>query len=139
MSVSVTKGVPPNVAVGVAGKSTTIVIPGGGTPALSTTKGAPGAVALPSKSPGVLAVNAPSGTTGSIGLIPVVGEIPAGLINGTNLAYTTANIFQSGTLAVYVNGLRMRIGPDYTITGAQSFNMVSALLTGDSLSVDYMR
>lgn len=78
------------------------------------------------------------GASGGAGFTGVVGEVPTGLINGTNRNYTTASAFQTGTLGVYVNGLRMRTGPDFTITGANSFQMVQALLTGDSIYVDYI-
>lgn len=74
------------------------------------------------------------GTSGS----RITGEVPTGAINGINRDYITANIFASGSLQVYANGLRMRQGADYNITGAQNFNMLQALLTGDSLIVDYL-
>jgi len=68
----------------------------------------------------------------------VSGETPTGAINGTNVDYITANVFQTGSLAVYVNGLRMKNGLDYTITGTKNFRIIGALLTGDSLIVDYI-
>jgi hypothetical protein len=68
----------------------------------------------------------------------ITGEVPTGAINGVNRDYVTASIFVSGSLQVYVNGLRLRQGADYNITGAQNFNMLQALLVGDSLIVDYL-
>jgi|SRR5215475_562648 len=78
------------------------------------------------------------GAGGAGGVALIVGETPSGAINGSNKDYTTANGFQIETLSVFVNGLHMRAGPDFTITGTQNFQMVQALLTGDSLSVDYV-
>jgi hypothetical protein len=74
------------------------------------------------------------GTSGS----RITGEVPTGAINGVNRDYVTANIFASGSLQVYANGLRMRQGADYNITGAKNFNMLQALLVGDNLIVDYL-
>ncbi len=53
----------------------------------------------------------------------VVGEVPVGAINSTNAEYTTASDFQTGTLKVYLNGMRQKEGVsnDYTITGSNSF------------------
>jgi hypothetical protein len=67
----------------------------------------------------------------------IIGETPSGAINGINQNYTTVSPFSSGTLIVYVNGLRMRLTADYTIFSNTSFHMIEALLTGDSLRVDY--
>jgi hypothetical protein len=60
--------------------------------------------------------------------------VPGGLINGGNKVFATANSFQTGTLAVYLNGVRTL---DFTVTGAAQFTMGSAPLVGDSLTVDY--
>lgn len=65
------------------------------------------------------------------------GETPTGAINGTNTSYTSANTFASGKLAVFLNGLRQRIGQDYNVTGTNSFSMLIAPLSGDTLSIDY--
>jgi hypothetical protein len=67
-----------------------------------------------------------------------VGEVPTGAINGTNLVYGTASNYQSNSLAVYANGIRLRLTLDYTETGTNTFQMVTALLTGDKLLVDYL-
>jgi hypothetical protein len=75
---------------------------------------------------------------GGGGGITIVGEIPQGAINGLNKSYVTTSSFQPSSLEVYVNGLRMRDGPDYSITGVKTFQMVEALLTGDNLQVDYI-
>ena len=68
----------------------------------------------------------------------VTGEVPTGAINGSNVDYITANVFQIGSLEVFVNGLRMRVTWDYNITGSKNFRMIIALLTGDNLVVDYI-
>lgn len=77
-------------------------------------------------------------TGGGGAAVLITGEIPTGAINGTNLDYITTNAFQTGSLEVFVNGLRMRVTADYTITGVKNFHMLQALLTGDSLITDYI-
>jgi hypothetical protein len=67
----------------------------------------------------------------------VLGETPAGAIDGVNRTYTTANPYIA--LAVFLNGLRLRHSNDYTETGNQSFQLLSAPLSGDSLSIDYIQ
>lgn len=70
----------------------------------------------------------------------VQNETPGGSINGTNKAYTIVAAFTPGSLAVYLNGQRLRSGSgnDYTENSSLTgFTMNYAPLTGDSLSVDY--
>lgn len=66
------------------------------------------------------------------------GEAPLGSINGINQNYTTASPYTPGLLAVFLNGLRLQRTNDYVETGSQSFQLVNAPLSGDSLIVDYM-
>jgi len=75
---------------------------------------------------------------GAGAVLPITGEVPQGAINGTNRNYSTSQQFRNNSLAVYANGLRMRAGVDFTVTGNSSFQMTVALLSGDSLTVDYI-
>lgn len=88
---------------------------------------------------GILTVPAPanSGT-------PIYGETPGGAINGTNAAFTLANVPVTGSVRVYLNGLRMCAGtcsgitPDYSISGSTiTFNSASIPVAGDILLADY--
>jgi hypothetical protein len=67
----------------------------------------------------------------------VWGETPAGAIDGVNRTYTSANPYIA--LGVYLNGLRLRHSDDYVETGNQSFQLLNAPLSGDSLSIDYIQ
>jgi hypothetical protein len=78
------------------------------------------------------------GGTPASGVI-VWGEIPTGAINGANQNYSTAFSYAAASLAVYLNGVRLRRGADYNETGTLTFQLIAAPLTGDSLSVDYMK
>jgi len=71
--------------------------------------------------------------------LPVVGEIPTGALNGTNKIFTTAYIYKPTLLAVFLSGLRLRHPDDYTETGSQTFQLVTAPLSSDSLCVDYFQ
>jgi hypothetical protein len=95
--------------------------------------------------PNVL-VNIGSGPQGPIGppgpsgvLQMVFGETPGGTIDGVNKDFASASLYSSNLLAVFLNGLRQRRTADYTETGSQSFQFVSAPLAGDSLSIDYIQ
>ena len=68
----------------------------------------------------------------------IYGEIPSGLINGSNKVYTSVNTYGTGQLAVFLNGVRQRRANDYNETTSTSFTMILAPLSGDSLSIDYI-
>lgn len=66
-------------------------------------------------------------------------EVPAGLINGVNTQFTLVSApSPAGSLALYRNGLIMRQGQDYQITGnAITFFLASVPLSGDLLVAYY--
>jgi len=67
----------------------------------------------------------------------VKNETPGGLINGSNVNFTTASDYQTGSLRVYLNGQRLTGGgADYTEVSS-GFTMITAPITGDVLLVDY--
>ncbi len=70
----------------------------------------------------------------------VNAEVPSGSINGSNADFTIANTPTSGTLAVYLNGLRQRSGAgnDYTLTGT-TITFTTAPISGDYIEVDYRK
>jgi len=78
------------------------------------------------------------GVGAGAGAAGITGETPQGAIDGVNRNYVTSQSFRNNSLAVYANGLRMRAGVDFTVTGNDTFQMNSALVAGDSISVDYL-
>ncbi len=68
----------------------------------------------------------------------ITAEVPTGLINGVNTSFTLANTPISGTVRVYLNGLRQEegSGKDYTISGT-TITFSNAPATNDILFVDY--
>ena len=77
----------------------------------------------------------PPGPPGPAGTgFPVVGETPAGVINGSNATFTTSQPFQSGTTAVYLNGLREDF---YSESGNSTVILGAPPTVGDKLRIDY--
>lgn len=73
----------------------------------------------------------------------VYSEVPTGTVNGTNAAFVLANTPITGTVCVYVNGVRQKVGTgnDYTIaTTTITFEAGTAVpVTGDVIQVDYQK
>ena len=69
----------------------------------------------------------------------VNGEIPSGALNGINTLFVTTNPFKLGTLAVFLNGVKLMAGVDYTLNIPQQFTLVSAPLSTDYIRVDYLK
>lgn len=67
----------------------------------------------------------------------VIGEIPSGLLNGSNATFTTLNQFKPGTVRVYLNGVRQTIVDDYQTIGNQTITLVFSPFAGEHLLVDY--
>jgi hypothetical protein len=66
-----------------------------------------------------------------------LGETPAGTINGANTVFTTAATYKTGSLTVYVNGVRQKKTTHWTETSGTTFTMNQAPTTGDLVTVDY--
>ncbi len=70
----------------------------------------------------------------------VVGETPAGLVNGINVVFTVVDTPLVGKFVLYVNGVRQKAGilSDYTISGS-TITMTIAPETGSQLLADYIK
>lgn len=85
----------------------------------------------------VFVAGGPRGVQGNPGTVTfVLGETPGGAVDGVNMDFTTAAEFDS--LWVFLNGLRMKAGSDYNLTGPDSFTFTYPPTTGDTLTVDYV-
>jgi hypothetical protein len=78
---------------------------------------------------------------GSAGPTFVDDETPAGTVNGTNAVFTLVNApSPSASLVLFRNGIRQRVGVDYTISGSTiTFLAVAVPQSGDILVADYRR
>ena len=66
-------------------------------------------------------------------------EVPAGAVDGTNKTFTLANVPAVGSLKVYWNGIRQKLGVDYSLTG-KVLTFLTAAFPRDSkdlLTADY--
>jgi hypothetical protein len=83
----------------------------------------------------------PCGSGGSTGssIAFVDAEVPSGLVNGTNTAFTlTQPPAPASSLTLFRNGLLMRAGTDYTLSGnTVTFFTVSVPQAGDLLLASY--
>lgn len=67
---------------------------------------------------------------------PEVGQTPTGTVNGVNTVFTTATAYRTGTLRVYVNGIRQKTSY-FSETTSTTFTFTTAPSTGDEVLVDY--
>jgi hypothetical protein len=69
----------------------------------------------------------------------ITNEVPAGLVNSSNAAFTTASSFIAGTLQVYINGVKQLRTTHYseTVPASGTFAMSDAPITGDVIEVAY--
>lgn len=69
----------------------------------------------------------------------VAGEIPSGLINSSNVNYTLAfTPVYSQTLKLYLDGLYLVQGTDYTVSGA-NITMTTAPVFAQTLVAHYIK
>lgn len=68
----------------------------------------------------------------------VDGEVPSGAVNSSNVTYTLANTPVTGSVHLYLNGIRLKATVDYTISGL-TITMTTAPTTGDLILCDYRR
>lgn len=69
----------------------------------------------------------------------VYGEVPLGLVNGVNAIFSTAVPFRTGTVRLYLNGVRQKLLSDYTLVPPNTFVFVLAPRPNDHVLVDYLR
>jgi hypothetical protein len=68
----------------------------------------------------------------------VIGAIPTGTINGSNTVFTTTQSFDADTTMVYLNGLRLSRGIDYSETTDTTITLTLAPGSGDVVTMDYL-
>jgi len=66
----------------------------------------------------------------------VRNETPSGTVNSSNTSFTIASTPVTGSLMLYVNGVRQKTTGDYSISGT-TITFVTAPQTGDILLADY--
>lgn len=69
----------------------------------------------------------------------IIGETPAGLVNGSNATYTSANDFIPETVEVFLNGVRQTLLGDYTTSGNTTILFVTSPGTGEVIRINYIK
>lgn len=69
----------------------------------------------------------------------VNGETPSGSLDSVNTLFTTTYPFRAKTLSVFLNGVRLMLGVNYTLNIPQQFILVSAPSPSDNIRVDYLK
>jgi len=77
---------------------------------------------------------------GSTFLVPVIREIPNGVINGINTSFSISQVPKLNTEQIYLNGVLLEPGneEDYTMSGA-TINFNYAPLIGDRIRVSFIK
>lgn len=73
--------------------------------------------------------------TGSVDL--VVGEVLAGVVDGSNVTFTTAVAYKAGSTAVYLNGIRQSRDVNYVEAGGTGITLGFPTYPGDLIQADY--
>ena len=70
----------------------------------------------------------------------IVGDIPSGPIDGSNISFMASNHFLPDTLKVFYNGQRLTSGPsnDYVAT-SPLVNLSFSPVPGDVILFDYLK
>jgi hypothetical protein len=86
-----------------------------------------------------LHVDGTSGPCASVSTTFIDGEVPSGIINGSNAAFILANVPNPpSSLALFRNGLLLNQGGDYTLSSnAVAFQTGAVPQTGDTLEASY--
>ena len=81
-------------------------------------------------------------STGGGGLFAadiVMGEIPTGLINGSNATFTSLSPFIPEKLIVERNGVTQRKTTDYSTIGNNTINLTFSPENGESILINYIK
>jgi len=67
----------------------------------------------------------------------IIGETPAGAVNGSNATYTTASPFVPESVQLFVNGVSQTNGVDYITSGTTTIILNASPTIGDYIRVNY--
>jgi hypothetical protein len=79
----------------------------------------------------------PAGASGADSF--VLNEVPTGLVNGSNVTFTTAFNFVPGSEQVFLNGIKLTLLQDYNTSGNNTITLYQSPLTGELIQVNYTK
>ena len=71
--------------------------------------------------------------------LPIINEVPNGLINGSNATFTTNFNFTSGTVQLFLNGTLQKIINDYQVIGNNTILLNISPMSGENLLINYIK
>lgn len=74
---------------------------------------------------------------GGGGATEIVDDNFTGTIDGSNTVYTTSVAYEATKIKVYLNGVRQKVGVDYTETNSTTITFTVAPLTNDVIIIDF--
>lgn len=69
----------------------------------------------------------------------VIGETPAGAVNGSNALFTTAHDFVPESVEVFIETCRLGLLDDYNTSGNRTIMFYESPLTGEKIKVNYTK
>ncbi len=69
----------------------------------------------------------------------IKNEIPIGVIDGVNATFQTFNNFISGSVELYLNGVRQKIVDDFQTIGSDTIQFLTSPTSGENILVDYIK
>lgn len=67
----------------------------------------------------------------------IIGETPAGTINGSNATFVTDQGFDPASISVFLNGVNIINGVDFITTGTNTILLNVSPVIGDYLRLNY--
>lgn len=79
----------------------------------------------------------PCGPSAAASLI--VGETPAGNVDGVNATFTTALPFVPESVEIFVNGLKQKLIDEFNTVGSQTVSLAVSPGIGETILINYVR
>lgn len=71
--------------------------------------------------------------------LPIINEVPNGLVNGSNATFTTNFNFVSGSVQFFLNGSLQKIIDDYQVIGNDTILLNISPMSGENLLINYIK
>lgn len=72
-------------------------------------------------------------------LISIYNETPIGELNGVNATFTTTNLFEAGTVTLFLNGFFQKIIADFQTIGNNTITLTTAPEYGETILINYIK
>ena len=71
--------------------------------------------------------------------VRISGEIPSGVINGSNATFTTQFDFVPESVEVFCGGIRLTVLSDFNTSGNRTISLYVSPLSGELIRVNYQK